>query len=296
MRRFVPGNSRRVDAPGDQSHPPQSPGGSNVDRDTQKERDVLVGKSDSESDSVDTRNKSKDLEAEEAPHPKRGLRRTGGAFTSDELARMSREDLVQGLKNAQRGEISNTSQGGSNELTTTDQASTTTDTLVAHNLSKQDRKKAINKHSRESFQAITGMKDGRIRPTVRDANGVIQYWTKNEHGINQLTPAWGEGFAANMRVWKKDFIHQVRVESEMEALSRGYLKTVSDDEFVKALEKGVCKTYSGYAKKDARGILEESQAAKRYNRKNERKSTKAVQRMKASEDTCVDSKLAEANP
>jgi hypothetical protein len=121
------------------------------------------------------------------------------------------------------------------------------------------------------------MKEGKVRPTVRDANNIIQYWTKNKQGINQLTPAWGEGFAANMRVWKKEYISQVRVESEMDALSRDYLRTVPDDEFLQALEKGVWKTYSEYARKQARGILEDSQAVKRYNnRRNERKSTVSI--------------------
>ncbi|CCO36987.1 hypothetical protein BN14_11136 [Rhizoctonia solani AG-1 IB] len=273
--RFIPGNSRRVAGPGVQSRPPQPPEGSNMDRNGQNE--LELEKSNSDPNSVRVPGISADVEMDEAHRPEQGLgmRRTGAAFTSDELKNMTHEDLIKNLKDAQRGKIINKPQEGSGDITVADPPSMTTEAPVAHNLNAQERKKAV------MAKALSHLLSG-------------NNWHERGESINQLTPAWGEGFAANMRVWKKEYISQVRVESEMDALSRDYLRTVPDDEFLQALEKGVWKTYLEYARKQARGILEDSQAVKRYNnRRNERKSTKATQRIKANKDTCVDSKSSD---
>ena len=73
-----------------------------------------------------------------------GLTRTGAVFTSDELDGMSRQQLVQNLKDSQRGKISNEPQEGSGDPAMTGQPDPTTNAPVGHNLSAQDCKKAIN--------------------------------------------------------------------------------------------------------------------------------------------------------
>ncbi|CAE6494547.1 unnamed protein product, partial [Rhizoctonia solani] len=292
MRRFVPGNSRRVDRPRSQSRPPRPPGEINVDDDGQKEQSVReVENSDSE---LDSGHQSKELEVDEAPRPKQGhrLRRTRAVFTSDEIAKMSHEELVQSLKDIQRGDVSNELAGGSEDLTLADQPNTA---VVPGNLDTQGLAHALKKHCRDTFRTTTGMSDGNgVRLTVRDAQGVVQYWTTNSHGVKELTPSWGETFEANRKAWGAEYLRQFRVESDMPALNRAYLKTVPDKEIFEVLKRGVWRSYSDIAKKMENGTFDQSQAAKRSNnRENGRRSTKAAQRTKASQDTCVDNKLAD---
>jgi hypothetical protein len=71
------------------------------------------------------------------------MRRTGAAFTSDELKNMTHEDLIKNLKDAQRGKIINEPQEGSGDITVADPPSMTTEAPVAHNLNAQERKKAV---------------------------------------------------------------------------------------------------------------------------------------------------------
>ncbi|KAG8756519.1 hypothetical protein FRC11_005269, partial [Ceratobasidium sp. 423] len=253
--------------------------------------------SDSESNSVHARDDSRDLETDKVPRPKQRLRRTGVAFTSDELAAMSKEELVQSLKDAQRGDISGCDEPrrGSRGLTATDQPSATVNAPAAlsHNISKQELKNIVEKHCRQSFLTLTGRKDGRMCPTVRDSKGFIEYWTPNEHNIKEFTLAWENGFEENVKVWGPEFLRQCRVELEMPPLGREYLKT-APDVFINTLENGAWKTYPGFAKQEVRGMFEQSRDAKRFNnRGNERKNTKAAQRTKASRGTCIDSKLSE---
>ncbi|KAG8745236.1 hypothetical protein FRC11_013155, partial [Ceratobasidium sp. 423] len=229
----------------------------------QKEHHTVgAEKSDSKSNSVHASDNSKDVGMDKVPGLKQGLRCTGAAFTSNEIAKMSHNELVQSLKDAQHGKISNKPHGGSGNLTAANQPSATTNTLVAHNLTKQELKNAVKKHCWQSFQMLTGMKDRQVCQTVKDTKGVIQYWTPNEHSINQLTPAWENGFLANMKVWKKEFLQQCRVESEMPPLAREYLKTASNEVLISTLEKGVWKMYLGYVKKEAEGTCEQKQVEK----------------------------------
>ncbi|KDN34319.1 hypothetical protein RSAG8_12584, partial [Rhizoctonia solani AG-8 WAC10335] len=207
---------------------------------------------------------------------------------------MSHEDLVRNLKAVRWGQVDERVEetGGH---TSTNQPSEDSTTPAPVNLSKQDCRNAELAHARRSFKTLADLKDGNaVGPTVRDANGVAQYWLTNGQGIKQLTPAWEEGFEANMKFWAEDFLHQCRVELEMPALVRDYLKTVTDEAFLKALKDGAWKTYSANAKKAACGTFEQSRETKNQNnRENSRRSTKATQRAKASQGTCVGTGLSD---
>ncbi|KDN35928.1 hypothetical protein RSAG8_11191, partial [Rhizoctonia solani AG-8 WAC10335] len=145
-------------------------------------------------------------ESKSKSHRQQELRETGTTFTSEEIDAMSREDLVRNLKALQQGRISDKVEEESRDRTSADQPQTS-NTSTPVNLSEQERRHAVVTHTRNSFCVITDMKDGNsVCPTIKDADGVIQYWTMNEHGIKILTPAWEEWYQANLKVWKGRFL------------------------------------------------------------------------------------------
>ncbi|EUC59170.1 hypothetical protein RSOL_299420, partial [Rhizoctonia solani AG-3 Rhs1AP] len=289
MRRYIPENSRR----GKQSQlplppPPPPPREDKTNADGSKEQGAEVGKRNSESES-ESEHAGEDSETNQSTRTSQGFKRTGAAFTSDEIAAMSHEVLVRNLEATQRDErIEET-----RDHTSTDQPSETPTTAAPANPSNQNHRSMELAHARRSLKSLADLKDGNVvGPTVRDANGVAQYWTTNNQGVKRLTPAWEEDFEINMKFWGEDFLRRCRVEQEMPALGRDYLKTVTDEAFLKALKEGAWRSYAANAKLAARGALEQSREAKNQNnRANGRRGTKATQHAKASQGTCVDSGL-----
>ncbi|EUC60786.1 hypothetical protein RSOL_365280, partial [Rhizoctonia solani AG-3 Rhs1AP] len=241
-----------------------------------------------------------ELESEPEPEPSleskssQVHRQTATTFSSEEIDAMPCEDLVRNFKAFQQAIIGDKTEEESSDRTSTNQAQSSNNPAPV-NLSEQERHLALVTHTRKSFCIITDMKDGSVvRAMNKDADGVIQYWTTNEHGIKILTPAWEAGFHVNWKVWGERFLNQCRAEEEMPDLARDYLKTVPDATFLKTLKDVAWKTYAACGRQAAQGTLEQSQAAKKQkNRQNNRIRTKAIQRARASQGTCVDSGLPE---
>ncbi|KDN40630.1 hypothetical protein RSAG8_07959, partial [Rhizoctonia solani AG-8 WAC10335] len=304
MRRYVPDNSRRASGPGKQPQPQalqppmENVANSNGGREQSAEVPVKERGSESKSQSEtesesESEPESKSVSVSVSHQQQAETGRTRTVFTSEELAAMSREDLVQAMTTLQQHEIKEKTEEELRNRTLVEQPNANSNAPAPVNLSQGERHNAEMALTRNVLRRLGGFKDGNsVRPTVRDANGVVQYWTTNEHKVKVLTPAWEEGFEANMEVWKGEFLSACRVESNMPALAQDYLKTVPDATLLKALRDGAWKTYSANGKKATQGTFEQSRATKnKNNRENGRRNTKAVQRAAASKGTCVDSSL-----